>query len=210
MRKFKLIDEFNKIDDKFIVRSIEIDSKEKLKKEKNAEKGKFLQFSIGWGAVCMACMCLAVIGVSVLNSNKTTNPVPQENTASIVSTNTAGSVTTGGVTTGGTTTTGENPEEKTENSAIDNEPSATITSEDVETAIDTTEIKLEEEKKSSAISDESEYVETIGAQTQNTPSKQNNENNQNTDTIKYAILIFASSITLVVIVLAMKQIKSRN
>ena len=74
MKKIKLIDEISNIDTKYIERSMEIDSKEKLDNERKKEKVMKMNNLFKWGFACLACVCLVIVGVFAFKT-KTNNNV---------------------------------------------------------------------------------------------------------------------------------------
>lgn len=68
MKKIRLIDEISNIDTRYIERTIEIDSKEKLINERKKEKVMKMNNLLKWGSVCLGCLCIAIVGVFTFNT----------------------------------------------------------------------------------------------------------------------------------------------
>ena len=70
MKKYNLIDVLNKIDDKYIEKSIKIDTVEKLKEKKTTQN--FFK----WCSLCLGCICL-ILTVALINKNETPSTLTQ-------------------------------------------------------------------------------------------------------------------------------------
>lgn len=69
MKKYKLLDEMNKIDDKVLDKVIDIDSEEKLDLAKRKEKKEFFVNNFKYLFAGCACTCAFVFGIIMLTRN---------------------------------------------------------------------------------------------------------------------------------------------
>lgn len=70
MKKYKLLDEMNELDDKLLDRVIDIDTEEKLNLAKKKEKKEFFENNIKYLFAGCACTCAFVIGVIILTRSE--------------------------------------------------------------------------------------------------------------------------------------------
>ncbi len=85
MKKYKLLDEMNELDDKLLDRVIDIDTEEKLNLAKKKEKKEFFENNIKYLFAGCACTCAFVIGVIILarSEDKKTELLQEKDVARI-------------------------------------------------------------------------------------------------------------------------------
>lgn len=85
MKKYKLLDEMNELDDKLLDRAIDIDTEEKLNLAKKKEKKEFFENNIKYLFAGCACTCAFVIGVIILarSEDKKTELLQEKDVARI-------------------------------------------------------------------------------------------------------------------------------
>lgn len=76
MKKYNLLDVLNKIDDKYIEKSIKIDTAKKLKNEKKPTNNFFK-----WCSLCLGCICL-ILSVALINKNEIPSSILTQGTLS--------------------------------------------------------------------------------------------------------------------------------
>ncbi len=69
MKKYKLLDEMNELDNKLLDRTINIDTEEKLNLAKKEEKKEFFKNNIKYLFAGCACTCAFIFGVIMLTRN---------------------------------------------------------------------------------------------------------------------------------------------
>ena len=73
LKKINLIDEISQVDDKFVEKALEIDTKEKLTEERKKEKVWNFNNFFKWGSVCLGCLCIVIVGVFMVNNKNKEN-----------------------------------------------------------------------------------------------------------------------------------------
>ncbi len=73
LKKYKLFDELNKLDDTAVEHAIQLDSAEKLRNEKKKYKEEFKMKIFNFIPVCAGAVCAIALGVVVMNRNINTN-----------------------------------------------------------------------------------------------------------------------------------------
>lgn len=86
MKKYKLLDEMNKIDDKVLDKVIDIDNEEKLDLVKRKEKKEFFENNFKYLFAGCACTCAFVFGIIMLtrNGDKNMESYQERDTTKIV------------------------------------------------------------------------------------------------------------------------------